>query len=322
MPTRKQLHTLWESDFEFFYRDQDFNLIPRPSETKYRKNFDHHGHQTVENLCHEFNTQPPIVDDIICPYTIGIEIECKFRYYFPEIFEEYFAAGQYYELSEDQKEHVNRVIAQHETRVLAHLEATVECGVPRGGDKYWEFALNPVNNLKYLIQQILILKEQNLIPSGGRHSLHITLGGLKPSRELYWVLAYLQLMFVDSDRIREALSEVNSNKSSSWGKKGLAGICEKFESDLDGCTKGLEFRTLYIDDETDIVQLFTVLNNLLTLMYNNQPLDFIPLLVNEFKNLGLPDVNWGRPHQSQEIWQVYCDNFNKLSTFTKSIKIL
>jgi hypothetical protein len=33
MPTTEQLHKIWETEFEFFYRDIDGNLKPRPMET-------------------------------------------------------------------------------------------------------------------------------------------------------------------------------------------------------------------------------------------------------------------------------------------------
>lgn len=319
MPSIKQLHTLWESQFEFFYRDQDYILRPKPTKNMYQKNFDHHGQLTVEALCKEFNTQLPVVDNIVCPYTVGIEIECKFRYYFPELFNRYFKDNTYMQLNSLDQQAIDGLISHHEKILLLKLEAVVECGIPRGGDKYWEFAMNPVNNIKYLVQQILILKKLELIPSG-RHSLHITLGGLKPSRELYWILAYLQLIFIDKQRIQEALEKVEEQKSQSWGKKGLAGIHPKFESDLEESTQGLEFRTLYIDDNTNIIQLFTTLNKLLTLLYNGHPLPFIDL-VNEFKTCGLPDVNWGRPHQSKEIWDMYIVNYEHLSIFAKSINI-
>ncbi len=211
-------------------------------------NFDYHGKKTVENLCAAFSISAPNIDDLFCPYSIGVEIEVKFRYYFPQIFNEFFLDGKFDTLLEEEKLRISIFIAQQESIILPQLQTTVECGIPRGVDKYWEFSFKPVNNIKYLAQQILILKQMDLIPSG-RHSLHITLGGLKLTRTVYWILAYLQLLYIDKHRIQEALEHADKGNGYSWGKKGMGGILKKFESDLDECTTGFEFRTLYIDDQ-------------------------------------------------------------------------
>jgi hypothetical protein len=283
-------------------------------------NFDYHGGKTVENLSSAFSIPVPNIDDLFCPYSIGIEIEVKFRYYFPDIFDQYFTDGKFDTLTQEEKLRISTLIAQQETIILPQLEKVVYCGIPKGVDKYWEFSFNPVYNIKYLIQPILILKELNLIPSG-RHSLHITLGGIKPTRTIYWILAYLQLLYIDKHRIQEALEKADIGNGYSWGKKGLAGILHKFQSDLEECREGFEFRTLYIDDQSDIIGLFTTLNTLLTMHHSCQHIEALDQLANKFKDFGLTDDNWGRPHQNQKKWEQYVEYFDDLSTFARTIKL-
>lgn len=277
--------------------------------------FDTRGQQTVINLSNSFNTVVNDVQDILIPYSVGIEVEVKFKYYFPELHVDYFKNNLYYSSSYADRQQINQIISNREKETLLSLEKTIDCGIPKGLDRYWEFSFNPVYNLKYLVQQIMILKDCNLIPKG-RHSLHITIGGVTPTAKIYWALAYLQLLYVDKQRILDGFKD---NQSSTWGKKGWAGILPKNDYDLIDNNIGLELRTLYIDENTDIIQLFTKLGILLNKIYRQQRIELFDNLAKEYEMLGLPNKNWGRPHENQNIWLKYAENYDYLSNFAKSL---
>ncbi len=277
-------------------------------------NFDNKAQQTIKNLKKIFDVNYVEKPDIISKYTVGIEIEVKFKYFFPDLFKEYFENKKWNNYSLEDKNRISNLILLEEKSILPILEKTVYCGIPKGNDKYWEFAFTPVNNLTLLIYQIELLRNCNLIPVG-RHSLHITIGGLKASSRAYYILMILEMLFIDKERINDGFIE-DKQRSGLWGKKGRAGIFKKIECDLFEEQHGFEFRTLYIDENTDLFKLFSLLNYLLN---DSKSYDLIERARLEMIKCGLPDKNWGNPHENVEIWNKFVDCFDELSTNIKNI---
>ena len=275
--------------------------------------YDNQAKETISLLEKEFNVIIEEKPSLISKYTIGTEIEVKFQYYFPEIFNKYFNNKKYENYSEAEKEIITNEIGIQEKNILPLLEKTVELGIPKGNDPYWEFAFNPVNNLTLLYYQIEILKKANLIPKG-EHSFHITVGGLKRNKRTYHILMILELLFLKQDRILSGYN-YETYMNSTWAKKGRAGITIKKENDLIDCPEAIEFRTLMIYNDTDIYSMFKILHHLL---HNNCD-ELINNVVNEMKKYNLPDENWENIHRNMVIWNQYSDSFNSLSKYTKEL---
>lgn len=279
-------------------------------------NFDLETKQTISNLEKLLNKSVLYKPSLISRYSVGIEIEIKFRYYFPELFKEYFEGKKYFEYSDTEKDHISNLIKEAEIDLVKVLDSTVKCGLEKGLDRYHEFNFSPVYDLSLLVYQIELLKKSNLIPPG-EHSLHITIGDLVLSKNSYYILMILQLLFVNKDRIKGGFSKCKYNKNGTWAKKGRAGILNKNKYDLINSENGVELRTLTIDENTDIYYLFTVFNFLLTEIDNNHII--FELIINKMETLGLPNKNWENPANNPDIWNRYIETFDELSTYTKEI---
>ncbi len=279
--------------------------------------FDEKALETVNNLVKLTGKQYIQKPSLICPQyiTIGAEIEVKFRYMFPEIFERYFKDRKWFEYDENDKEMISNEIKLAETYILPTLEKTIAAGIPRGFDKYWEFAFNPVNNLTLLAYQVEILQASTLIPRG-EHSLHISFGNVELNQDFYHILMILQLLYCNKDRMKSGLSD-DQQSSKTWAKKGRAGIYRKNQYDLIDSEKGFEFRTLTINQETNIYQLFTTLHFLLENPAETKNIK--ESVIKKMKSVGLPDKNWENPHQRKEIWKTYFDNFDDLKNHTQQL---
>jgi hypothetical protein len=279
--------------------------------------YDNQAKEIISLLKKEFNIIIEEKPSLISKYTIGTEIEVKFQYFFPDIFNKYFNNKKYENYTDNEKEIISNEISIQEKNILPLLEKTIELGIPKGNDPYWEFAFNPVNNLTLLYYQIEILKKANLIPTG-EHSFHITIGGLKRDKKSYYILMILELLFLKQDRILSGYN-YETYMNSTWAKKGRAGITIKNENDLIDCSEAIEFRTLMIYDDTDIYSMFKILHHLL----HNDCKDLIDNVVNEMKKYNLPDKNWENIHRNMVIWNQYSESFNNLSKYTKDLfKIL
>ncbi len=282
--------------------------------------FDQQALQTINNLkglLHkEHSIKPPL---ILSRYTIGAEIEVKFRYFFPSIFEEYFENKKWYEYNEDERKHITELITEAEKEIKPLLDKTIIAGIPAGYDKYHEFAFNAVNDLTLLYYQIELLQKSNLIPLDGNHSLHLTIGNIDLTNDGYYILMVLQLMFLNKDRIIEGYDN-KKGMNSTWAKKGQAGILKKNEYDLTNCDKGIEFRTLSINKDTDIYKMFKTLHFFLNnLEHNNKNSAIFDPVISKMDRLGLPNKNWGNPYTNKSIWDRYIETFDDLSSYTKNI---
>lgn len=241
--------------------------------------FDKEACYTVFNLSREFGIIPTYRSNHMCEYSIGIEIEIKFRNAFPKIFEQYVIPKNYHP--------IDNLIKNKEDLYLK----TIECGIPRGQDKYWEFSFNPVHNASLLVDQVEILTKAGLIPDGD-HSLHITIGGIDKNENSYWILRILELLFLP---YKERMLELNFNK------KGLGGILERLYC-------GYEMRTLMMNKNTDMSRLFYVLDILL------KGDSRIEIVKQEILKTGLPDEIW-----MPRTMEKYIDHFDELKIFVSKL---
>lgn len=275
--------------------------------------FDKQANDTILNLQKLVNKNFEEKEPLVSKYTIGAEIEVKFKYYFPHLFKEYFENKKWYEYSQEDRDLISAKITQEEKDILPLLEATVKAGIPRGFDKYWEFSFNPVNDMTLLYYQVELLKLGKLIPEG-EHSLHLSIGGLDTDKKIYHILMILQFLFLKKERITVGYDS-KKQSNSTWAKKGRAGILKKNQYDLIAEEKGVELRTLCLYPETDMYSMLKVLH----FMLHNDCYDLINPILFKMEQLNLPNKNWENFSKHPEIWERYLENFDELAAYTKSI---
>lgn len=285
--------------------------------------------QVLTNLEKEFNLQSQInhVWQGIAP--IGIEIEVKWRDYFPELWDKYLKNTTYKDLSDNDKKSLTEECSKLEEVLVPKLNATVDCGLEKGADKYWEFAFGPATQMDLMVGQVNVLQQANLIPSGS-HSLHLTIGGLNGNKDSYYMLLLLESLYSTGERIKSAFHKENAALSGTWARKGMGGLFVKDKNDLKhGYETAIELRTLELSDKhniEDIVYLSSFLSDIIYIkkgqdsvlkesysnkitMWNN----FVSKSSEILENYGLADKNWKKPNLSPEYWLQYISVFNTLS---------
>lgn len=255
-----------------------------------------------------------------CP--IGIEIEVKWRHYFPELWQAYFVDRKFEELSGTERAALDLACAEQESWLLPRLQATVECGVRRGADRYWEFALAPSADIFNSLEQLHVLRAAGLIPNG-EHSLHLTIGGLSATPDAYYLLMLLELLFGSAARIQSGFHTKNPKMSGGWARKGRAGIFIKEGADLQyGYDRAVELRVLSMADSTDTEQLLKIVSTVSDILLAHQHGRPHPKqstwhalrgeLKQALRDAGLPDENWNKPNLNPDVWQAFIGRFGAL----------
>lgn len=255
-----------------------------------------------------------------CP--IGIEVEVKWRDYFPQLWDEYLADTPYQQLPHEKQLELTARCAALEEFLLPRLNAVTACGIEKGADKYWEFAFPPVTDIYILADQVNTLKAEGLIP-GGSHSLHVTVGGLHASRDSYYMLLLLEMLSCDANRIASAYHATNSKLSATWARKGFGGIYQKDAGDLQyGFSQAIELRTLALSSQFDITELLQTISVIsdtincikqggeseITLAWRG----FVSQAQQVLGMYGLDDTNWKKPNMAQDYWDLYINNFESI----------
>lgn len=185
--------------------------------------------------------------------TIGIEVEVKYSSYFPELYERYhLATRSFNQLSIADQQKLTADTSAEEDKLLPLLRKVTEFGIPKGQDRYWEFAFRPAYHPFTLAEEVSLLRQLSLIPENQKHSLHITLGGLPNTSDAYMLLFCLELLGYTS--AKRLAAGIQRNKAVAWGRKGFGGIRERREGVELGKTVAVEFRTLELpttDAEVD-----------------------------------------------------------------------
>jgi hypothetical protein len=277
--------------------------------------------QTITNLLNTFPVQPPLrksQGERTIP--LGIEIEVPWRAYYPDLWIEGFPNVDPVVL-----DRISQECTLREKELLPNLVLAQQCGIPSGADKYWEFAFDPVTDVSILINQLDILKANKLMPQG-KHSLHITIGGIKPTVDMYYVAMILEAFACDTNRIKSAFSITNTSKG--WARKGRAGLFEKQGShDLQhGYEYGVEIRMLCTPDTSE--KMFLLLNDAQSLSeLVSDPSSQLPTsswhklkkqLMSILIYYELPASNWNRPSENQTLWNHIANVYPELSRDVRS----
>lgn len=277
--------------------------------------------QTVENLIRAFGKKPLLFcSNVERTVPIGIEIEVPWRAYFPDLWCEGFPNVEIETL-----QRITDECTRRERVLIPKLRTVVECGIPSGADKYWEFAFEPVTDVSILCNQVELLCVNDLIPPG-HHSLHITLGGLPTSRNVHYIAMILEAYSCDVNRLRTGYAISPEGSAKGWARKGAAGLFQK-EGEYDllhGYEIGAEIRMLYTPIRTE--KLFFILNTAQTLadIVKNDPDNvewraLVSGLNGALAAVGLPDENWGRPRANPQLWERIASEFTALQLHTREL---
>lgn len=199
-------------------------------------------------LADTFELRRPARPELSGSVTVGIEIEVPFSSYFPVLWRKWGLAGRRVaDLPAGELLAFSAECALQEVPLRRRLEATVACGIPRGNDRYWEFSPGPVADLGLLWEQVHLLAAAGVLPRDRRHALHVTLGGLRRTSDVYYLAMALELLYVERERICAGVAATREAIFTGWGRKGLSGVFEKGSGDLMGGEQvACEIRTLQL----------------------------------------------------------------------------
>lgn len=289
--------------------------------------------EVLNKLQDRFNYYPISNNTYQSICSIGIEIEVKWRDYFPQLWDKYLKNTSYKELTPEQQEALTLDCNELEKDLIPLLEATIDCGIQKGADKYWEFAFDPATQMDLISNQVKVLQQVNLIPSGN-HSLHITIGNLKDNKDSYYMLLLLEMLFSSKERIATGFHKDNANLSGTWSRKGMGGLFVKDKNDLKyGYDTAIELRTLQLADNYDIENIVYLTSYLSDINYqkmnnvNNPATNASINLWNTWKEKAIEvlvkneliDSNWKKPNLSAQYWNNYINKFDILAMELKKL---
>lgn len=284
--------------------------------------------QTVGNLLCAFEKSPSqLFSGQERPIPIGIEIECSWRSYFPDLWMEGFPNN----ISDEDMQRISEDCLRREQKLLPQLMKAQRAGVPSGADRYWEFAFEPVTDISLLCNQVEILRANGLIPEG-HHALHITIGGVEPSPAMYAITMVLEAYACSVERLRSGYGTTGPYQlSKGWAKKGRAGLFMKEGSNdlLHGYEVGTEIRTLHLPKTTN--ELYFVLDTCQKLVEVSHSLDTRSSydercwrmlkkdLVWVLEEAELPNTNWGKPRDNPPLWERIAERFVLMQYLTRKV---
>lgn len=274
-------------------------------------NFNDKALSTLNNVSNYFKKDLKRYKPIISNYSIGIETEIKFKYYYPELYNKFFKDGNWKNFSTEEKKDINKIITytENELGIKEKLEKVLELGINKGKDCYWEFALDPVTDLSLILTQLNILIDLGLLPDG-EHSLHITIGNLEKNVNTYWILLICEILFSSQKRL---MSGNNKDRRKAYFRKGESGLLVKRWRLID-CETAIEFRSVGLFIENGKISITHK-----KLSYLNKLLNDSEFQTNEInkckevlKDIDLPNENWKNYKDNPEIWDKYYDSYETI----------
>lgn len=219
----------------------------------------HHLDEEAEGVCErlaaQFALSRPRRPLLAGRVSVGLEIEVPFSSYFPQLWCSWgLDRRRVGELTAAELEAFSEQCRIHEEPLRAHLAATQVCGIPRGGDRYWEFSLDPVNDAGLLWEEIELLSGAGVLPRDRGHALHCTLGGVRRTSDVYYLAMVCEVLFVEPQRLAAGVAATRTTIHTGWGRKGLSGVFEKGQSELKGmATVASELRTLQLPATSEVL---------------------------------------------------------------------
>jgi hypothetical protein len=293
---------------------------------------------TCANLAREFDLQlsPLAHSENTGQVSIGIEVEVPWSSYFPQLWERFGLAHRgISDLTKDELDALSTECSRLEDVLKPRLAKTIECGLPRGNDRYWEFAFNPTHTTDLLVEQVRLLTAAGLLPRNRAHSLHVTVGGIPPCRSLYYLAMLLEVNHVTPQRLRDGIAASQSTIHTGWARKGRAGIYRKGADDLvGGASLAAEIRVLQLpQNDEDFAQIMDTVQWAANAIHQkraglNNPLtrdwaEIEAACSNALISHGLPDSNWGRGSEyggeHKESWLRFADLMPSIQTSLRGV---
>lgn len=201
----------------------------------------------VEALAKSFGLSMP--EDMGSPLgpPMGAEVEIPWSGYFPELWDRFGLAAGIGSLDPGRLGELGAACSAIEEGLLPRLRQTVACGVPRGNDRYWEFAFDPVATPGLLWGQMDLISRAGLMPNDGRRSLQLTIEGLRQGADAQALARVLESLASDGPRLARGIAQTAKIVHTGWARKGSGGVLEKGAGDLKrGAAVACEFRTLML----------------------------------------------------------------------------
>lgn len=184
--------------------------------------------------------------------SLGAEIEIPWSGYFPELWERFGLARGFSALSLEERLALSEACSEQEALLRPRLERAAACGVPRGNDRYWEFAFDPVCDWRWLDREIELLEGSGLLPNNGARSFQLTVGGMRQGPDAQALARGLEALASNPSRLAAGLESAKSIIHTGWARKGSGGVHEKGSGELKGGAPwACEFRTLLLPQEAD-----------------------------------------------------------------------
>ncbi len=275
----------------------------------------------LRRLQDRFGLQPIPVTPMPCAdgVLIGFEVEVPWSAYFPSLWSKHFLNGErtYESMDAFTRAALSTECSRLEAALLPRLEATVECGVKRGRDRYWEFVLPPVSNACLSAQLIESLTGAGLLPRG-IFSLHATISGIASRRDAFLMLLLLELLFGRKERVMQGCRGLGA-----WARKGDGGIVTKINNLLYDSPLAYELRTLELplsrEERTVLLSAIAQATRCFSSASCAENIrKQVKVLVEAH---GLPFKPWGSPRSSPEIWETYIAHFERLKSGTRDIAL-
>lgn len=218
---------------------------------------------------------------------IGIEIECPFSFYYPDLYERYFKSGKkFHEYSSYQLKGLNQELQKRQPLILQKLtNFSRQNNITRGQDRYWQFVFPPQYDCSKHYQIIRKLTNENLLPLEKPLSVHFTISGIDRDKA-YAVLFFLELKYLTKERLLQGFG--NQYFMPAWGKKLCkTGILKKDSRKLIDADYAYQLRILKLK-MSDMPDVFSDLNKHI----NNGII--IEQAKNKCKELGLQWKPWNK----------------------------
>jgi hypothetical protein len=211
--------------------------------------FDRDLDRTNANLAERFRLRRGPRPVLPCLTSIGFEVEVPHSAYFPDLWERYgLQTRRVAQMPAWELAVFSRELEEAEGLLRPVLAATIECGTPRGNDRYWEFSLRPAHDLGLVAEQLELLTACGALPRPRPLELHATIANVRRTGNLYFLVMAAELLYVQPPRIAAVVAATrNAPIFTGWGRKGQAGVFEKGCSDLQGgAQQAVEIRTLQL----------------------------------------------------------------------------
>ncbi len=262
--------------------------------------------------------------------TIGCEVEVTWASLRADLIKEFFSdldpnktyttmSAMVRDLDPERRKEFEQRKAEADAVIGSLYQATVENGIPKGKDPYWEFANEPTYSWRTLTSEVDLLMDTGLIPKGKQHAMHVTLGGVfMQGHGPQIILPGLELLSVSSERITDATKSDGHSwarrNSHSGGVRGRSG--NSLELGQPGAT---EFRTLATakpEDHRTIFQAAQMLGAVLlshrsgadvqnagVIEIGKQWQGYRDTMTDLWDARGLPtDNTWSSPYNKPEVW--------------------